>query len=80
MKIADAVFQSLTGDGIFTDRDEKGLYARWDAIEIDCASRQVWFKYKGHRIGAIPHSVDRFTDMTINITDLEGRVRIKVGD
>lgn len=80
MKVVDAVFQSLTGDGLLTDRDEKGLYAHWDAIEIDCTSRQVWFKCKGQRIGTVPHNVESFTGLTMHITDLEGRLRIKLGD
>lgn len=80
MKIVDAVFQSLAGDGLLTDSDEKGLYAHWDEIEIDCTSRQIWFKYKGQRIGAIPHDVGSFTGLTMRITDLEGRLRIKLGN
>lgn len=78
MKLSDAIFRTLTGDGTLTGRDEKGLYAKYDAVEIPIGGSEARLLLGKVLVGTLQLSTVMAGD-TVVLHDLDGRLRITLG-
>jgi hypothetical protein len=79
IELSDIVARSLSGaPELFIERDEKGMFLRWDSLEIELATGIVTFKNERTHIATLMMGCPVPKDMILRLTDLEGRMRITV--
>ena len=77
MKIAQAVFHSLMGDGIVTGRDEKGLFVAFDRVTLTMRDRHAVLWCGKTKVGEVA-MLREFRDPSdiFTLTGIEGRYRL----
>lgn len=83
MNLTEAITHCIAGDeiGAGIGRDEKGLYVEWDSIVITMGSGVVKLFLGTAEVGQaamFSRPLDMETGGMLQISGLEGRVRVKV--
>lgn len=83
MKLSEAIthriVNNIIGQGV--GRDEKGLYVEWDSLELR-PNGDLVLRYKNAVISSahmFDHLIDFSHGESVQITDLEGRLRVTAG-
>lgn len=79
MKVFDAVYKTLMGDGIVTGRDENGLFVHYDKITVSPDTGEMLLSYKGTLVATEMINPLQPGNRLI-IGPIEGRLRIAVGE
>ena len=79
LELSEVVARSLSGaPELLIERDEKGVFVRWDSLVIELSTGMVTFTNARAHIATLKRGHPLGEGMHVRITNLEGRMRIEV--